>query len=65
MFDPSEFRAESSIPLSESLQKETQRIKWIEDHDYIVCPACGARYNDEILYFAKMKYCPQCGTKIE
>lgn len=65
MFDPGEFRTGSPMPLSDFHQKETQRIKWIEDHDYIVCPACGARYNDEILYFAKMKFCPQCGAKIE
>ena len=42
---------------------------WIEDRTEIVCPHCGARFDDEIRYMMEneedMKYCPACGRSVK
>ncbi len=48
---------------------ENEIYTWIEDRTEIVCPHCGARFNDEIRYMMKsgedIKYCPACGRSVK
>ena len=48
--------------------------QWIEDRMEIKCSACGARYDDEILFMPKfrdkygfigLEFCPHCGAKMD
>lgn len=51
------------------VKAENENYTWIEDRTEIVCPHCGARFNDEIRYMMKngedMKYCPACGRSVK
>lgn len=41
--------------------------RWIEDHDYLKCPKCGAMVKRDFTFFdiGDWHYCPNCGAKME
>ena len=41
--------------------------RWIEDHDYLKCPKCGAMVKRDFTFFdiGDWNYCPNCGAKME
>lgn len=41
--------------------------RWIEDHDYLKCPKCGAMVKRDFTFFdiGDWNYCPNCGAKRE
>lgn len=66
--DNGKFVDEKTFPEWCPLMKQND-CAWIEDRTEIVCPHCGARFNDEIRYMMKngedMKYCPACGRSVK
>lgn len=41
--------------------------QWIEDHDYLKCPKCGAMVKRDFTFFdtGDWNYCPNCGAEME
>lgn len=41
--------------------------RWIEDHDYLKCPKCGAMVKRDFTFFdiGDWHYCPNCGAKMD
>ena len=40
---------------------------WIEDHDYLKCPECGAMVKRDFTFFdiGDWNFCPNCGTNLD
>ena len=40
---------------------------WIEDHDYLKCPECGAMFKLDFTFFdiGDWNFCPNCGTNLD
>lgn len=43
------------------------RGRWIESHDYLRCPKCGAMVKRDFVFFdiGDWNFCPNCGAKMD
>ena len=53
-----------NIPAEDVLPAE--RGTWIEDHDYLKCPRCGAMVQRDFTFFdiGDWNFCPNCGIRL-